>query len=245
MEEDGCQPPCEAVSWNIRRSKLSLKSTVSLLVRLWVEIVKKLKDVDSALVSLLVRLWVEILNYLEHITEQWVSLLVRLWVEIHIWHGVCRRNRGQPPCEAVSWNMTEYWKAIKEFCQPPCEAVSWNLLELLIDGRCPCQPPCEAVSWNTHVHLIWWVYPCQPPCEAVSWNSRHSWREIHYFVSLLVRLWVEIFFKAKPKKVEKCQPPCEAVSWNVCGSLPWEHVNSQPPCEAVSWNKCVHEKHCW
>ena len=57
----------------------------------------------SYLVSLLVRLWVEIIvSFIPSKTDT-VSLLVRLWVEIT---GNNRNDGmfGQPPCEAVSWN---------------------------------------------------------------------------------------------------------------------------------------------
>ena len=56
----GCQPPCEAVSWNILNHPCRGRALrVSLLVRLWVEILSVLLYVYKVNVSLLVRLWVE------------------------------------------------------------------------------------------------------------------------------------------------------------------------------------------
>ena len=99
------QPPCEAVSWNEHYNHVSLfEIVVSLLVRLWVEILRSKLTTITGLVSLLVRLWVEILTSFfcfslllsaslwgcELKFTSWfllwiwytVSLLVRLWVEI-------------------------------------------------------------------------------------------------------------------------------------------------------------------
>ena len=54
------QPPCEAVSWNIRHKNKIHRDSVSLLVRLWVEMSgQQMRDMSTK-VSLLVRLWVEI-----------------------------------------------------------------------------------------------------------------------------------------------------------------------------------------
>ena len=100
------QPPCEAVSWNKEPISEVYKIEVSLLVRLWVEIVVRRIILFGAIVSLLVRLWVEI----------WPVGVWRFW-----W------NR-QPPCEAVSWNDASCIPGCKRYSQPPCEAVSWNSL---------------------------------------------------------------------------------------------------------------------
>ena len=184
------------------------------------------------------RLWVEIGGNNEKQINNAVSLLVRLWVEI------CRplgRNwgwQGQPPCEAVSWNivnitplipgkvslLVRLWVEMSDNThpnsnyqgQPPCEAVSWNTLHAFVKNwrqqsaslwgcelksqtlelstvRSGCQPPCEAVSWNTSKHSPVSLKQGQPPCEAVSWNGLMSFDDFVSIVSLLVRLWVEIF----------------------------------------------------
>ena len=151
----------------------------------------RLECFDHFRVSLFVRLWVEISLALFIFFHLSVSLFVRLWVEIskndkgsktsasasswgcelkcsifHQHNCVC----CQPLREAVSWNMTEYWKAIKEFVslfvrlwveitswyrelrslvsQPLREAVSWNVGACTTDGTSVCQPLREAVSWN-------------------------------------------------------------------------------------------------
>ena len=101
---------------------------------------------------------------------------------------------SQPPCEAVSWNITNLID--KNNCCPVSLLVrlwvemlnDWNIFRLRKG-----QPPCEAVSWNTPSAKLSWKGICQPPCEAVSWNtsaySSNGWP----LVSLLVRLWVEMF----------------------------------------------------
>ena len=100
------QPPCEAVSWNGLMSFDDFVSIVSLLVRLLVEMLERLRQFKSdksaslwgcelkylscnlintlVTVSLLVRLWVEIRKKKTKRMEDLVSLLVRLWVEISL-----------------------------------------------------------------------------------------------------------------------------------------------------------------
>ena len=99
------QPLREAVSWNALGRHYSWKWSVSLFVRLWVEIVYRLYRLRYIQVSLFVRLWVEIQNnrnmdtehqssasswgcelkyrkQTENTPRSYVSLFVRLWVEI-------------------------------------------------------------------------------------------------------------------------------------------------------------------
>ena len=120
------QPPCEAVSWNASKLPWQLAPFVSLLVRLWVEMLSRRQMNGSRpsaslwgcelkfscwllllirhTVSLLVRLWVEISLCPLASRIRSVSLLVRLWVEISsLWVFRLLSDR-QPPCEAVSWN---------------------------------------------------------------------------------------------------------------------------------------------
>ena len=128
-------------------------------------------------------------------------------------------GKGQPPCEAVSWNTSNphtyaWWSG-----QPPCEAVSWNVKSIIYFTSCNRQPPCEAVSWNTHLISPVQKVVRQPPCEAVSWNVQYDCKDDHHGeVSLLVRLWVEIHH--------------EQIWYSCCNRQP-------PPCEAVSWNDRV------
>ena len=98
------------------------------------------------------------------------------------------------------------------------------------------QPPCEAVSWNLSTLSDIIERFGQPPCEAVSWNIISTMCTHRMTVSLLVRLWVEIWKILQQYYRKEGQPPCEAVSWNVHhGRTQNKHV-CQPPCEAVSWN---------
>ena len=171
-EGDPCQPPCEAVSWNackvaygmaeaasaslwgceLKCLKVNLSylvSNVSLLVRLWVEMLNQSSTSPPVIVSLLVRLWVEILISFLLFRKWFVSLLVRLWVEISSHTPNNRILSCQPPCEAVSWNI-QYSNKIPVFilsaslwgCELKCNKKAYS------DMR-KGQPPCEAVSWNT------------------------------------------------------------------------------------------------
>ena len=71
--------------------------------------------------------------------------------------------------------------------------------------------------------MYWKRSLCQPPCEAVSWNESRRAGAVHYDVSLLVRLWVEMWGICYRRQWVSCQPPCEAVSWNV-------HIPKQRVC---------------
>ena len=77
-----CQPPCEAVSWNV---------LLPLLLLLW---------------NTSASLWGCELKYYSKLKGRIieVSLLVRLWVEISTMDPVSISLTRQPPCEAVSWN---------------------------------------------------------------------------------------------------------------------------------------------
>ena len=106
-------------------------------------------------VSLLVRLWVEMELKSRRTNRQMVSLLVRLWVEMprlsrNFWTDNC-----QPPREAVSWNCSPLWQGHWLLRQPPREAVSWNTYNSSIRYIFSRQPPREAVSWNANyiIHL--------------------------------------------------------------------------------------------
>ena len=101
-----CQPPREAVSWNVLASSGRFWISVSLLVRLWVEMLPTQISVtnDSPSASS----WGCELKYKRNwIYFRWdiVSLLVRLWVEIQSQPGRGVHETSQPPREAVSWNV--------------------------------------------------------------------------------------------------------------------------------------------
>ena len=122
----------------------------------------------------------------------------------------------QPPCEAVSWNITNKNQELINSCQPPCEAVSWNSdqpaglashrrsaslwgCELkYIPSPVYCLHKLSASLWGCELkcHLPIWPLEnrCQPPCEAVSWNIVFRDECRNQSVSLLVRLWVEMTF---------------------------------------------------
>ena len=126
MTTTSCQPPCEAVSWNTIAGFLSRFCVVSLLVRLWVEILGLKQWPVSRDVSLLVRLWVEITDKCHILLLVKVSLLVRLWVEIR---SECLQEIQRHVSLLVRlWVEIIIQEILKEYGsrQPPCEAVSWN-----------------------------------------------------------------------------------------------------------------------
>ena len=93
---------------------------------------------------------------------------------------------------------------------------------------------CELKFFGEH-ERIW----CKP--SAFSWGCELKYqynlcKHLQFWVSLFVRLWVEIYKARYTTKANRCQPLREAVSWNV---HTW-HVSisgqSQPLREAVSWN---------
>ena len=175
---------------------------VSLLVRLWVEILRTGNGKRRRRVSLLVRLWVEIFlpstfpqfkhrsaslwgcelkytKYFGDVVPETVSLLVRLWVEIFR-----TLNASNSFSSASLWG---------------CELKCYESDGIRSENR---QPPCEAVSWN--------------------WKDQGTvWRKSG--VSLLVRLWVEIKRTVKDRSRSMRQPPCEAVSWNFYVDWPFLH----------------------
>ena len=165
------QPLREAVSWNIASATGTEGSTVSLFVRLWVEInpVICLSRITSSASS-----WGCELKY--HEVRQ------------------KKRSPGQPLREAVSWNVNHINCFIRKKSQPLREAVSWNDICFMRRTVPSSQPLREAVSWNVgadcsgekicvslfvrlwvemNPYKGWPTLLSQPLREAVSWNSVH------------------------------------------------------------------------
>ena len=201
------------------------KIIVSLLVRLWVEIMIVPSGKRTLGVSLLVRLWVEIPSETPVVLNQYVSLLVRLWVEIMRISDTGVTSIGQPPCEAVSWNAPRVSTDGIILCQPPCEAVSWNVSSFV--GRW--------VAGVVSLLVRLWV--------EIWWSYRHNNRKN---VSLLVRLWVEIIVKVIGNYLALVSLLVRLWVEIMIRNLLWSVVIRQPPCEAVSWNlwlnvtQCIH-----
>ena len=123
-----CQPPCEAVSWNVEGKFVHEDpDNVSLLARLWVETFPESSGLCQGFVSLLARLWVETYiavdqcfflvssaslrgcelkhDGIQSSRSASRSASLRGW-ELKFLHRRCTYVRGrQPPCEAVNWNM--------------------------------------------------------------------------------------------------------------------------------------------
>ena len=108
--------------------KLWQRRKVSLLVRLWVEIFCTMYQIKTSRVSLLVRLWVE-MALPPHIFLYFPS--ASLWgCELKCFVLLpFVAVLGQPPCEAVSWNIFSFILIFHGYSQPPCEAVSWNIAD--------------------------------------------------------------------------------------------------------------------
>ena len=145
--------------------------------------------VSAATVSLLVRLWVEILLVQAQISKPFQS--ASSWGCELKWESVLPPvfQYRQPPREAVSWNLEVREEELLFYRQPPREAVSWNSTNVPVSYDMIK----SASSWGCE--LKWWickqpVTPTgQPPREAVSWNARGS--ESPFEVRLLVRLPIQ------------------------------------------------------
>ena len=117
------------------------------------------------------RLWVEMKSYSPFVQLHSVSLLVRLWVEMG-------NRMGTPASQASAslWGCELKYRAFRPLPfltgQPPCEAVSWNAS---VSPSAPVIKP-SASLWGCELKCTETVIGC-------------IWR----LVSLLVRLWVEMF----------------------------------------------------
>ena len=139
-----------------------------------------------------------------------VSLLVRLWVEICCLSSLSPCMVRQPPREAVSWN----GNALNISAEIIASASSWG---------------CELTYINPH-----WCRNRLP--SASSWGCELKYMVVEQllpwgYVSLLVRLWVEMCIMPSEVHGSERQPPREAVSWNTQGSTRWERTASS----ASSW----------
>ena len=159
----GCELKCPGLSrvWG--------RLSVSLLVRLWVEILHGGQPMENSrsaslwgcelklfrslgyygweTVSLLVRLWVEMKTFNWCCKVCSVSLLVRLWVEIPgtmtRWFGV--KSASLWGCE-LKWKLlTDAVRSVPSASLWGCELKCWSGCFSSFISR---QPPCEAVSWN-------------------------------------------------------------------------------------------------
>ena len=142
---------------------------------------------------------------------------MRLWVEIYS-HSHERPGTGS----ASSWGCELKWisgiyRMDWSERQPLREAVSWNTIPF----QAFSQSPWSASSWGCELK-----YP-EPFNFAWSTRSASSWgcelkcnREIcmriSRFVSLFVRLWIEIKWQDETVETVLRQPLRETVRWNFC-----------------------------
>ena len=232
------QPPCEAVSWNVIAGIVGPEDVKS--ASLWgceLKYSEPQHYQQQRQVSLLVRLWVEMLCGVSWLPSHQRS--ASLWGCELKWNNQLwsLSETGQPPCEAVSWNDQGFINAVTRRTSASlwgCELKSL-LLKCCFLSRC-CQPPCEAVSWNNNI-----INNFLPPtCVSllvrlwveIDWDSRKS---PHIAVSLLVRLWVEIDpvsfqdLGTTSASLWGCELKCQYLGVSTPDAR-------QPPCEAVSWN---------
>ena len=123
---------------------------VSLLVRLWVEIMPGQGGWTACAVSLLVRLWVEMLHVLRRDFQLPSASLWGCELKCFLRMGKQRLGQCQPPCEAVSWNTITGSKTMPTVGQPPCEAVSWNGIEIPEDK----QADVSASLWGCELKFL-------------------------------------------------------------------------------------------
>ena len=208
------QPLREAVSWNDYKYRQGEVLSVSLFVRLWVEILSSLQ-INGSIPS----------------ASSWGCELK--FIKIHIpFHTLIR----QPLREAVSWNIAillfRSWLVVSLFVRLWVEIqnmlfrYSWQLASASSWGcelkyhygillfQYHRQPLREAVSWNIAATVCFCVAFRQPLREAVSWNT----------------------IRACNGRLRSCQPLREAVSWNVKTVGDYYADSGQPLREAVSWN---------
>ena len=147
-EVTSSHPPCEDVSWKMVSVCELGKTSVILLVRMWVEKSETGWTYAESTVILLVRMWVEKWNLQWHNTKTGkVILLVRMWVEKS---NKLASGKGNPSsslwgCELKIMSRREY-KTIRR--HPPCEDVSWKFSLKTAPCYHSCHPPCEDVSWK-------------------------------------------------------------------------------------------------
>ena len=184
-------------------------------MRLWVEIIVVLQLWNTLLSASLWGCELKYEDILFGFRCEAVSLLVRLWVEMIFAKTARLTDCSQPPCEAVSWNSQGrvYSKSAS------LSASLWG-----------CELKCPVMASNCLSNGSASLWGCE--LKYISFNISSN---VHY-VSLLVRLWVEMCWCLCTIPTQGCQPPCEAVSWNIQGGKSWQKERSQPPCEAVSWN---------
>ena len=212
----GSQPLREAVSWN----KICLKKA------------------EPNQVSLFVRLWVEMWMWKEEIHHQCCQPL-REAVSWNVFTGRCFFPEVcQPLREAVSWNISNIrnrlhgkvslfvrlWvemKGIGGEISPEESASSWGC-----ELKCVILPSRINVTWSASSWGCELKYAFRSSVfirnkSASSWGcelkcNREICMRISRFVSLFVRLWIEIKWQDETVETVLRQPLRETVRWNFC-----------------------------
>ena len=167
-----------------------------------------------------------------------VSLFVRLWVEMWMWKEEIHHQCCQPLREAVSWNISNIrnrlhgkvslfvrlWvemKGIGGEISPEESASSWGC-----ELKCVILPSRINVTWSASSWGCELKYAFRSSVfirnkSASSWGcelkcNREICMRISRFVSLFVRLWIEIKWQDETVETVLRQPLRETVRWNFC-----------------------------
>ena len=195
------QPPCEAVSWNKLNVLCSVRWTVSLLVRLWVEI--SIHQFIAYAISRQPPCEAVSWNVLSDCVLLLLLSSASLWgCELKC---VCVSSSECFFQSASLWGCELKYRSLQQQrtwkesaslwgCELKCGSYAIGLCGL---------PVSLLVRLWVEIHLrrhnlLWFC--CRPPCEAVSWNKLNVLCSVRWTVSLLVRLWVEIQLSSKHLK---------------------------------------------
>ena len=220
---------------------------------------------NTIFVSLLVRLWVEILLILSKYDGQ---LSASLWGCELKW--TAHHSEGYPLKSASLWGCELKYETIADSFVQELSASLWGCELKCTEIGIPSARSDVSLLVRLWVEMFWTV--CYLQHHSVSLLVR-LWVEITVdylsplsaVVSLLVRLWVEIIWKKRYERLMKSASlwGCELkyIIW-----FPWRslersaslwgcelkcridsitiYTRSQPPCEAVSWN-IIRSEYTW
>ena len=166
-----------------------------------------------------------------------VTLFVRVWIEIQDAVNDIEWAKGHSLCESVDWNKQKSIDCAKRLCHSLCESVDWNRCiwrEWCIKSS---HSLCESVDWN-----LMYLYYLQKDvghslCESVDWNFGCWCVCVNaYYVTLFVRVWIEILGIFGSSDNFKSHSLCESVDWNSLLLNNQECLVCHSLCESVDWN---------
>ena len=127
-----------------------------------------------------------------------VTLCVRVWIEIKWLRRIKMAKYSHPLREGVDWNVDVVNPWCFHSCHPLREGVDWN--------------------WAcTYCYRPSWWSPSAWGCGLKSYRVRTS--RCCAWVTLCVRVWIEIFLQDEKGCISYRHPPREGVDWNHAMSL--------------------------